>query len=160
MLNSIQHLLRNVKINNTYIGYGSKGIEKKRNQEVQDKNAESVSKSNYTERSVSKSKAVYKNESWDLVDKVKEDENAVAKIKREDLPKELQNKSTEEIKIFVEKKADERIEIQKEITVLAKKRQEFIDIESKKTKTQDDLGNAISNSIVTIAKTKGYTVEN
>lgn len=150
----------NVKINNTYIGYGSKGIEKKRNQEVQDKNAESVSKSNYTERSVSKSKAVYKNESWDLVDKVKEDKNAVAKIKREDLPKELQNKSTEEIKIFVEKKADERIEIQKEITVLAKKRQEFIDIESKKTKTQDDLGNAISNSIVTIAKTKGYTVEN
>jgi hypothetical protein len=150
----------NVKINNTYIGYGSKGIEKKRNQEVQDKNAESVSKSNYTERSVSKSKAVYKNESWDLVDKVKEDKNAVAKIKREDLPKELQNKSTEEIKIFVEKKADERIEIQKEITALAKKRQEFIDIESKKTKTQDDLGNAISNSIVTIAKTKGYTVEN
>jgi hypothetical protein len=150
----------NVKINNTYIGYGSKGIEKKRNQEVQDKNAESVSKSNYTERSVSKSKAVYKNESWDLVDKVKEDKNAVAKIKREDLPKELQNKSTEEIKIIVEKKADERIEIQKEITALAKKRQEFIDIESKKTKTQDDLGNAISNSIVTIAKTKGYTVEN
>lgn len=149
----------NVKINSTYIGYGSKGIEKKMNQEVQDKNAESVSKSNYAERAVSKSKEVYKNESWDLVDKVKEDKEAVSKLKKEELPKELQNKSTEEIKVIVEKKAKEREVIQKEIADLAKKRQEYIDTEAKKTKTQDDLGNAISNSIVTLAKTKGYTVE-
>lgn len=149
----------NVKINSTYIGYGSKGIEKKMNQEVQDKNAESVSKANYAERTVSKSKTVYKNDSWDLVDKVKDDKEAVAKLKKEELPKELQNKSKEEIKAIVEKKAQEREEIQKEIADLAKKRQEYIDAEAKKTKTQDDLGNAISNSIVLIAKTKGYTVE-
>ncbi|WP_051197492.1 vWA domain-containing protein [Flavobacterium soli] len=149
----------NVKINSTYIGYGTKGIEKKMNQEVQDKNAESVSKSNYAERAVSKSKEVYKNESWDLVDKVKEDKEAVSKLKKEELPKELQNKSTEEIKVIIEKKAKEREVIQKEIADLAKKRQEYIDTEAKKTKTQDDLGNAISNSIVTLAKTKGYTVE-
>lgn len=149
----------NVKINSTYIGYGTKGIEKKMNQEVQDKNAESVSKSNYAERAVSKSKEVYKNESWDLVDKVKEDKEAVSKLKKEELPKELQNKSTEEIKVIIEKKAKEREVIQKEIADLAKKRQEYIDTEAKKNKTQDDLGNAISNSIVTLAKTKGYTVE-
>lgn len=147
------------KINNTYINYGSKGHEKKMNQTAQDKNSKKVSVANYTERAVSKSKAVYKNESWDLVDKVKNDASVISKIKKEELPAELQNKSTEELKTFVAQKSKEREMIQKEISVLAKKRQEFIDNESKKTKQQDDLGNAITTSIAGFAKVKGYTVE-
>jgi hypothetical protein len=43
---------------------------------------------------------------------------------------------------------------------LAKKRQKYIDDEAAKTKSQDDLGNAISVSIVSLAKTKGYVVVN
>jgi len=147
------------KINKTYINYGSKGHEKKMNQTNQDKNAKKVSVSNYTERAVSKSKAVYKNESWDLVDKVKDDAAAISKIKKEELPVELQSKSAEELKTYVAQKSKERETIQKEIGVLAKKRQEYIDTESKKTKKQDDLGNAINTSIVGFAKVKGYTVE-
>jgi len=149
----------NVKINNTYIGYGSKGTSKKMNQEVQDKNAQKVSSANYAERAVSKSKAVYKNESWDLVDRVKEDPKAIAKIKKEELPAELQNKTEAEVELIVIKKAKEREAIQKEIGELAKKRQQYIDTEAKKTKSQDDLGNAITTSIVALAKIKGYTVE-
>lgn len=149
----------NVKINNTYIGYGSKGTSKKMNQEVQDKNAQKVSSANYAERAVSKSKAVYKNESWDLVDRVKEDPKAIAKIKKEELPAELQNKTEAEVELIVIKKAKEREAIQKEIGELAKKRQQYIDAEAKKTKSQDDLGNAITTSIVALAKIKGYTVE-
>lgn len=53
----------NVRLNKTYIGYGSKGVEKKMAQEVQDANAQSISGANYAERAVSKSKAVYKNDS-------------------------------------------------------------------------------------------------
>ncbi|WP_281309432.1 vWA domain-containing protein [Flavobacterium flavigenum] len=147
------------KINKTYINYGSKGYEKKMNQNMQDQNAKKVSASNYTERAVSKSKAIYKNESWDLVDKVKDDATAISKIKKEELPVELQNKSAEEIKTFVAQKSKERETIQKEISVLAKKRQEYIDSESKKSKKQDDLGNAINTSILGFAKVKGYTVE-
>lgn len=149
----------NVKINATYISYGKQGHAKKMNQEVQDKNAQGVSAANYAERAVSKSKAVYKNESWDLVDKVKDDAAAISKIKKEELPQELQNKSTEELKVIVAKKTKERETIQKEISELAQKRQQYIDTESKKTKTQDDLGNAINTSIVAFAKVKGYTVE-
>lgn len=149
----------NVKINATYISYGSQGYAKKMNQEVQDKNAQGVSAANYAERAVSKSKAVYKNDSWDLVDKVKDDAAAISKIKKEELPKELQNKSTEELKAIVARKTKEREAIQKEIGELAKKRQQYIDAESKKTKTQDDLGNAINTSIISFAKVKGYTVE-
>jgi hypothetical protein len=149
----------NTKINTTYISYGTKGYEKKRNQEAQDQNAQGVSSANYAERAVSKSKAAYKNESWDLVDKLKDDKEAVSKLKKEELPKELQNKSTAEIKTYVEQKSKEREAIQKEISELAKKRQDYIDAEAKKTKSQDDLGNAINTSIVAFAKVKGYTVE-
>jgi len=149
----------NEKINKTYISYGAKGYAKKMNQEVQDKNAQKVSASNYAERAVSKSKAVYKNESWDLVDKVKDDKTALSKMKKEELPAELQNKSEAEIKTIVEQKTKEREMIQKEIGELGKKRQQYIDTESKKTKKQDDLGNAINTSIIDFAKAKGYTIE-
>jgi hypothetical protein len=149
----------NIRINETYISYGSKGYEKKMNQEAQDRNAQGVSASNYAERAVSKSKAVYKNDSWDLVDKMKDDKEAVTKLKKEELPKELQNKTKEEIKVYVDKKSKEREAIQKEITELGKKRQAYIDEEMKKTKSQDDLGNAINTSIIGFAKIKGYTVE-
>lgn len=149
----------NDKINTTYIGYGSHGESKKMNQQAQDNNAESVSFANKTERAVSKSKSVYKNDSWDLVDKVKEDKDAIVKLKKEELPKEFQNKSKEEIKKIVDQKTKERENIQKEIAVLAKKRQEYIDNEAKNKKTKDDLGKAISTSIVDLAKSKGFTVE-
>jgi hypothetical protein len=148
----------NERINATYINYGTQGRMKKENQKTQDDNAMKVSKANMTERSVSKSKGVYKNETWDLVDKMKKDKNAVANAKKEDLPAEYQNKTSAELVKIVEEKTVERENIQKEISELAKKRQEFIDVESKKTKTVDDLGNSISNSILTFAKAKGYSV--
>jgi hypothetical protein len=150
----------NVRINQTYIGYGANGDDKKRNQETQDANAYRVSGANYAERTVQKSKSVYKNDSWDLVDKVKEDKKAVEKLRKDELPKELRNKSTAEINAYVDKKTKERDAIQKEVAELAKKRQAYIDNETQKNKTKDDLGNAISVSIVTIAKQKGYTVQN
>jgi len=148
----------NTRLNTTYIGYGSKGVEKKRSQEAEDANAQSISGANFAERSVSKSKEVYKNESWDLVDKAKKDAKVLEEIKKEELPKELQGKTKDELKTFVAEKAKEREAIQKEMADLAKKRQKYIDDEAAKTKSQDDLGNAISVSIVSLAKTKGYVV--
>lgn len=149
----------NIRINTTYIGYGAYGETKKMNQAVQDKNAESISGAISTERAVSKSKAVYTNTDWDLIDRVKNDKDALTKIKKEELPEELKGKSAAELKKFVEEKTKERETIQKEITELAKKRQDFIDAEAKKQNTQDDLGNAISNSIIELAKSKNYTVD-
>ncbi|MFH6993044.1 hypothetical protein [Flavobacterium sp. FlaQc-48] len=147
------------KMNKTYINYGAKGAAKKMNQVTQDQNAKTVSNANYADRAISKSKAVYKNESWDLVDKTKEDASALSKIKKEELPAELQNKSTAELQKIVTEKTKERETIQKEISLLAKKRQQYLDSESKKTKKQDDLGNTINSSIVAFAKVKGYTIE-
>ncbi len=149
----------NERLNKTYVSYGERGYEKQANQAVQDENAKSISKSNYTERVVSKSKAVYKNDSWDLVDKVKEDAGAVSKMDKKSLPKELQGKSDKEIEQYVQEKSKEREEVQKEISELAAKRQAYIDAELKKNPDQDDLGNAINTSILAFAKTKGYLTE-
>jgi hypothetical protein len=149
----------NDRINNTYINYGAKGVEKKRSQMKEDENAKTISASNMVSRAESKSKAVYKNDTWDLVDKVKTDNKALDKLQKAELPAELQNKTKEELKVIVAQKTQERETVQKEIGELSKKRQAYLEQESKKTKTADDLGNAINTSIVAFAKVKGYSVE-
>jgi uncharacterized coiled-coil protein SlyX len=151
----------NDKINDTYINYGTIGYEKKASQMKEDSNAKTISAANMTARAVSKSKAVYKNESWDLVDKAKQDKEIITKIKKSELPAAYQNKTNDELKAIVLEKSRERESIQKKIGELAKKRQEYIDNDAKKatSKTKDDLGNAINTSIVSFAKVKGYTVD-
>jgi hypothetical protein len=149
----------NERLNATYIAYGSLGYNKQQNQITQDKNAKSVSKENYTARAVSKSKEVYKNTSWDLVD-MYEEKQSLSEVKESELPKELQNKSEKEIKAVIETKQKERAAIQKEIEDLAKKRQQYIDDENKKNQDNgDDLGKAINTSLLAFAKEKGYAVE-
>lgn len=148
----------NEKLNATYISYGSTGRVRQQNQIMQDRNAKSISKSNLAERAVSKSAAVYDNSAWDLVDKVKQDKNALSIIKESELPKELQNKSKAEVWKLITEKESERTSIQKEINELAKKRQAYIDEQAKNDNTGDDLGKAINESILSLANTKGYTV--
>jgi hypothetical protein len=149
----------NLRLNATYIAYGSRGYEKQVNQMTQDANAQSVSKENFVSRAVSKSQSVYKNTSWDLVDKYEETQS-LADIKKSELPKELQNKSEAELKMFIESKQQERTAIQKEMDGLAKQRQKYIDAENtKEQNTDDDLGKAINVSILAFANGKGYTVE-
>lgn len=150
----------NERLNDTYISYGQLGYEKQANQVTQDRNAASISRANSAERIVSKSKSVYKNSSWDLVDMVKDDGAALDKIKEEELPAELQGKSKDEIKQLITQKEKDRSDIQKEIADLAKKRQEYIDNQSKNDSDDEDLGKAISESLLAFAKVKGYTVEN
>ncbi|UFH33134.1 hypothetical protein LNP04_05275 [Chryseobacterium sp. C-71] len=150
----------NSQLNNTYISYGSRGSEMKNKQSVQDVNAESLSASNAVERAVSKSKKnAYKNDHWDLVDKVEKDKAYITSMKEEELPSELKGKSKAEIQKIVAQKSADRDKIQKEIEVLAKQRQSFIDSEMKKRGNAegDDLGKAIEKSILELAKKNGYS---
>jgi hypothetical protein len=149
----------NTKLNDTYIYYGSHGSEFKNKQVAQDKNAEIQSVSNAVERTVAKSKKnAYKNDHWDLVDRAEKDVNFMATVKAEELPSELKGKSKEEVKKTVAQKSAERDKIQKEIEVLSKKRQDFIDAEMKKrgSSDSDDLGKAIEKSVLELAKKNGY----
>ncbi len=150
----------NTRLNDTYVSYGSQGFARKENQIKQDENALSVSSANKTERAVSKSKAVYKNAEWDLVDKYNEDSKAVTELKESEMPAEYKGKSKAELEVIVKEKQAERTKIQAEINDLAKKRQAYIDTEMKKTDAgADDLGKAINSSILAFAGAKGYVVE-
>lgn len=146
----------NDKLNDTYIGYGSHGESKKMNQAIQDANAESMSVANKAERATSKTKTVYNNSSWDLIDNYKLDKDAITKIKKEDLPAEYKNLSEVEIKRELEAKIQEREIVTKQISELSIKRQSYIDSENKKSNNSDDLGSALEISILELANKLGY----
>jgi len=147
----------NQQLNDTYIGYGKKGKEKKIMQTTQDYNAESKSMANKVERVVSKSKGVYKNAEWDIVDKYKDNPSAIQTMESEELPEELKGKSPKQTAEFIQQKSKERDEINQKIKDLSLKRQQYIDAENKKSgNDKDDLGKAIETSIIELGLKIGY----
>lgn len=147
----------NSKLNKTYVGYGSLGDSRATAQAVQDANAFELEESVAVKRAVSKSSRLYKNSSWDLVDASESEDFDVASLRKEDLPKELKNKSNAEIKSFISAKKDERERIQKEITELNRKREAYIAKNQKEE--QGELENAMLTAIKNQASKKNYRWE-
>ncbi len=150
-------LILNKKLNNTYVAYGKRGVEKFAVQSQQDSEAESYSNANAVGRAVSKSSHLYKNAKWDLVDALELDETVVEALKPEALPKELKGKSAKEIKAYVKKKSVERTSIQKQIQDLNTKRKQYISKQS--LANTNSLENAMIKAIKTQAKKKNYNWE-
>jgi len=148
----------NSKLNRTYISYGALGQSKIRAQADQDANAMQLTEGVAVKRAVSKSSHLYSNSSWDLVDASEEDEFDVAKLKKDELPKELKGKSTEEIESYIEEKKSERSRIQKEIQELNGKREVFI-AKNQKEGSKGELENAMLEAIQKQAARKNYTWE-
>ena len=151
-----QILQLNINLNNTYVYYGRQGNKKRAMQQEQDSNAAGYSKANAVSRTVTKGSHLYKNSSWDLVDAEEEiDDFSYEEIKKEDLPEHLKDKSTEELKAYVDVQRKERENIQTEIAQLNKKRREFI-ANSKKENT-NTLESAMILAIKKQAGKKNYT---
>ena len=147
----------NDQLNTTYVYYGKSGAGKKEQQEIQDKNAESYSRSNKVERAVSKSSHLYKNSTWDIVDAVKENEKILTEIKEEDLPKEMKGMTVTERKVYIDKKAGERKKIQLEIQKLNTLRQEYITKNTPKAKLDAMLDAAMIKAVKEQAKAKNLS---
>ncbi len=146
----------NERLNKTYIGYGSRGMEKKQRQIAQDANAAQYSTGNATQRAVAKAKSTYRNEDWDLVDAAKADEKFVDKIKEEELPQELKGKTKLEIQAEIERMSQERIEIRKELANIEKEIARYIAAESAKNTTTETLDNVLISAVVEQAEAKGF----
>lgn len=146
----------NHKLNDTYISYGTLGREKKQNQLTQDSNAGSYSKVNMVKRAASKASHVYKNTSWDLVDKSEEANFEIEAIAVKELPSEMQKMSKEEKTKYVKQKKEERFKIQQEILELTKKREAYVSQERAKNAESDVLDNSMINAIKKQAKTKKF----
>lgn len=146
----------NRELNETYIGYGRKGREKKLRQSKQDKNAAHYGTANMVERAASKSQAVYKNDDWDLVDAMEKDEKVMETVEEEQLPEEMQKMTKKERKAHVAKKQKERRAIQSKIKELNKKRQVFIEAERSKTKATQTLDNVMLKAVRKQAESKKF----
>lgn len=150
-------IILNKKLNKTYIHYGNKGASKYANQSKQDANASSLNEEIVVKRAVSKSSRLYDNSSWDLVDADKKQKVDYEKIEKKKLPKDLQNKSESEIKVYVKTKAKERAKIQKKIKELDAKRRKFITKKQKEGSKKNELDNVMIKAIKKQAKSRKYS---
>jgi hypothetical protein len=145
----------NSKLNTTYISYGTLGKSKIIAQEVQDGNALAMQEAVAVKRAVSKSSRLYNNKKWDLVDAYDDAEFEISSVEKDELPDELQGKSENEIKMYVETKKNERKEIQKEIKEYNSKRLAYI-AENQKSNNSGELEDAMIKAIKKQAESKNY----
>tara|TARA_R110001583_G_scaffold39260_1_gene125969 strand:+ start:4528 stop:5643 length:1116 start_codon:yes stop_codon:yes gene_type:complete len=147
----------NTNLNKTYIQYGNQGYNKLRKQAEQDSKAEELNEVVIVKRAISKSSRMYKNSSWDLVDAEADKNFNYEKLDKKSLPKHLQNKSTIQLKTYVETQKNERIKIQKKIQDLNKLRNQYVAKEKLKLKNTNDLESALLSAIKKQATKKNYS---
>ena len=147
------------KINETYIAFGYEGNELKQRQKEQDDNATNLAPSVMVERSVTKGSGQYNNSTWDLVDAKKEGSLDLAKIPKDQLPKEMQNMSLDEQKKYIDKKEKEREKIQTEINKLDQQRRDYIAKQISENKQDNTLDAAMLKIIRDQASKKNYKFE-
>lgn len=156
----------NDKINTTYVAYGVQGQAGAANQVAQDNNALGATKatganSTAIARAESKAGALYRNDHWDLVDRMCNDKTFDVKtLKDSELPEELKKLKVEEREPYLKKKLAERDAIRKEISDLAAKRAQHIS-DVKKTMPKNDaekaLDEALTGMIRDQAAARGFT---
>jgi hypothetical protein len=150
------------KLNTTYVSYGKGGQRGAENQAAQDKAAGLAAPGAAVARAETKANALYRNSTWDLVDKLKEDPKFdVTKVPEGELCEEMRKLKPEERAGYLKKKADERAAIQKEINDLSARRAKFVEEERKKlpkTEGEKALDDALKGIIREQAKTKGFEV--
>lgn len=145
----------NESLNKTYLVYGSRGQSYFMRQSEQDLNALSVNDEVAIKRASSKSKSVYKNTQWDLVDASQEESFNLEALSPKELPEEMKNMTLKEKKIFIETKQKERKKIAAEINELNLKRDKFV-AENSIGNSDKMLDKAIIQAVKKQAKEKNF----
>jgi hypothetical protein len=127
------------KLNTTYVPYGRVAHEKALNQAAQDANAVNAGSGVAAARAVSKASGLYRNEEWDLVDRLKKDPKFdVKKVPETDLPESLRKMKPEEREAKVKKMAAQRDSLQKQIAEVNVKRLAYVAEQLKKNASTAD----------------------
>jgi len=149
-----------LQINGTFIPYGKDGARGSFNNTAQDKNA-SAFKSSGTEvqRALTKGNAITLNSSWDLVDATKREGKKLEALPAAALPAEMKNMRPEERQGYVDKKAAERVELQKQINTLNAERQKFVAQKQKELGQSKTLDSAIATTVREQAAKKDFKFE-
>lgn len=134
----------NDKLNRTYIAYGYAGASNQAMQARVDQLNVAVNTTSAAKRvGVKGNSKLYKNESWDLVDRgeVEKSDEFLKKLDKKTLPDSLQNKTTEELKQVIAVKKQERSLIQQKIQSTNVQREAYIAEERKKNAVKNNVPN-------------------
>jgi len=145
----------NTSLNDTYIYYGHQGISKRNSQKEEDTNALVYSKANAVRRAISKSSGFYTNKSWDLIDAVEDPSFSIENISKNNLPKSLQNVSTETLENIIASKSKKRQEIKQKIQEFNKKRKLYLQKNAKQK--QNNLETALLDAIRKQGEQKSFS---
>jgi hypothetical protein len=148
------------KLNTTYVAYGKEGKDKAQNQVAQDANAARIPGA-APARAVAKGGALYRNSSWDLVDRLKEDPKFdVKKLQDDELCDELRKLKPEEREKYIKEMLTKREQFQKEIAAINAKREAYIRAEQKKNPNPADkaFDEAVKGALREQAGAKGIKV--
>jgi hypothetical protein len=149
------------KLNTTYLAYGKDGKERAANQTAQDANAIKAGGGAAATRATSKAGGLYRNEAWDLVDRLKKDPAFDVKtVPVEELCDEMKKMTPEEREKYVKEMLAKREAMQKQITELSVKRDEFLRAEAKKNPSSADklFNEAVLGALREQAAAKGITI--
>ncbi|GAB4403701.1 MAG: hypothetical protein OHK0039_03160 [Bacteroidia bacterium] len=144
----------NSRLNTTYIAYGAEGLQKQERQKMQDDNAASYGMSGLTTRGVAKSKKVYTNSTWDLVDAAQEPAFELEKIDRTSLADSLQQLPPADLKRLLDTKRQEREGIRTRINELDVQRKAYI--QTHQPATSEGLDVALIETVRKQAQAKNY----
>jgi len=149
------------QLNTTYVAYGTAGRDNLRKQVDQDANAAAAAPAAAVARAATKASGAYRNDSWDLVDGIKEGKVKLEAVKEEDLPEAMRKMTPEARKAHIEKLTKERETMQREMGELQSKREAFVKAE--RDKAAQAPGNTLEDAVTTAireqAKRKGFTFE-
>lgn len=128
------------KLNSTYVVYGGKkGEAAQQNQYAQDANANKAAPGAGATRAASKVTGLYRNDGWDLVDRMKNDKDFdIKKVPVDELCDQMKKMTPEERVKHVAEMAAKRDALQKQIATLAQAREAFIKEELKKNPNAAD----------------------
>lgn len=147
----------NLELNSTYLAYGARGALSAANQQTQDSNAMAIGgASTNAARAVSKSKSLYDNAGWDLVDKSKQKDFKLEAVPVAELPTEMQKMTPAERKTHLEKMIAQRASVQKEIGEVGVKRAQFLQQETKKLGKTNSLDSALLELVRSQALQRGF----
>ena len=116
----------NVRLNQTYIPYGSQGRTYQQRQRRQDRYAQQIGMSHQSQRTLAKASSSYHNPDWDLIDGVSSGKINLRSIPKSELPVEMRHMSARHRQAYIRKKQAERHQIQQEIIALGSKRKKAV----------------------------------
>ncbi|MCH2080867.1 MAG: VWA domain-containing protein [Saprospiraceae bacterium] len=148
----------NSQLNKTYIYYGHNGLAKAQEQVRQDQNALTFSDANFRTRTMVKSKKVYDNSEWDMVDMQTRSGSSdfIDDIDVSQIPLELKDMSVEERKSYVTEKSIERKAIKEKLQELEAKVKQYLAQETAKLQTKQTLDHVMISAIKRQAAIKDF----